>query len=348
MKKKVGILGATGAVGQRLVALLENHPWFEVVELCASDRSVGGRYGERVRWKLPRPVPEKAASLEIKGCRPPLDCDFVFSALSAETAREVEPEFARAGYPVISNASAYRMKENVPLLIPEINPDHIKLIERQRRDEGYTRGFIVTNPNCSTVGLCFGLAPLEREFGLESVSVTTLQAVSGAGYTGLYAMDIMDNIIPYIAAEEAKLEREPLKILGELSGHQVVEKRIPISAQCNRVAVEDGHTLCVSVALSKKPGREAIVECFRSFRGSAEQYELPSAPRPPIIVFAEEDRPQPRLDRDLLGGMAVSIGRIRECPLLDYKFVALVHNLVRGAAGAALLNAELLHARGLI
>lgn len=347
-KLRVGILGATGAVGQHLISLLEEHPWFEVTEVAASEKSSGIKYNERRCWRLPTTIPDAVSRLTLKECTPELDCDFVLAALSADVAKEVEYAFAKAGYPVISNSSYYRMKENVPLLIPEINPEHTQLIPRQQREERFHRGYLVTNPNCTTVGLCVALAPLDRLFGLENVFVTTLQAVSGAGYTGLYAVDIADNVIPFISGEEPKVEAEPKKILGRIDRDRIVESDFVISAQCNRVAVEDGHTICVSVRLKKKPSLQELKECFQSFKGLPQEQSLPTAPPHPIVVFDEENRPQPKIDRNLGRGMTVSVGRIRECPLLDYKFVVLVHNLIRGAAGAALLNAELLYSQGLL
>jgi aspartate-semialdehyde dehydrogenase len=345
-KLKVGILGATGAVGQHLVLALEDHPWFEVSEVAASDKSAGFKYGARVNWRQAAPIPDACRNLIIKECVPELACDFVIASLSADVAKEVEYAFAQAGYPVISNSSYYRMHEAVPLVIPEINPDHIDAIPLQKSKEHFDKGYLVTNPNCTTIGLCFGLAPLDAQFGLEKVLVTTMQAISGAGYTGLHAVDIVDNIIPWISGEEAKVESEPKKILGRFDGRKISYGDFAISAQCNRVPVEDGHTICVSVALKQKPRLADLKECFRAFKGLPQEARFPTAPHNPIVVLEEDNRPQPKLDRNLGAGMTTAIGRVRACPILDYKFVILSHNLVRGAAGAALLNAELLYHKG--
>ncbi len=346
-KVRVGILGATGAVGQRFVQLLEGHPWFELTVLAASERSAGKRYAEACRWILRGDMPERARDMVLEYGEPGLDCDLIFSALPSSAAREVEPAFAEAGYVVCSNASAYRMEPDIPLLIPEVNPDHLALIETQRRNRGW-RGFIVTNPNCTTTHLVCALKPLHEAFGLEKVFVVSMQAISGAGYPGVASLDILDNVIPHIGGEEQKVETEPRKLLGRLVDGHVEMAPFQVSAQCNRVPVRNGHTECVSVSLRRQVDREELIEALRSFRGLPQELELPHAPQPAILVREEEDRPQPRLDR-LAGsvpGMATVVGRIRPCPLLDWKFVVLGHNTIRGAAGGALLNAELLVAQG--
>ncbi len=345
-KIPVGILGATGIVGQRLIALLEHHPWFEVTEVAASDRSAGLRYEDAAHWLLPSPIPERVRRLVVKECAPGLRCRLVFSALPADVAAEVEPEFARAGYIVCSNASAHRLEPDVPLLIPEVNPEHLHAIAHQRRRRGWERGFIVTNPNCSTIHLTLVLKPLMDRFGLRQVMVTTLQALSGAGYPGVTSLDIVDNVIPFIRNEEEKLETETRKLLGRWEGETFTLAPLRISAQCNRVPTLDGHLECVSLAFERTPTREEIIEALTSFTAVPQQLRLPTAPARPILVREEPDRPQPRLDREAERGMASVVGRIRPCAILDYKMVILGHNTIRGAAGAALLNAELLLAQG--
>lgn len=345
-KLKVGILGATGTVGQRFVQLLADHPWFDVAELAASDRSAGQPYERACRWKLSTPMPESVRSLMVKSPEPELACDLVFSSLPSSVAGEIEAAFARAGYPVISNSSNHRLDEDVPLLIPEINADHIRIIPVQQRRRGYDRGFLVTNPNCSTIALALALAPLHRAFGLRAIMVTTMQALSGAGYPGVASLDIVDNVIPYIKNEEEKIQTEPLKIFGALADDRFVPASFQISAQCHRVNVSDGHLEAVSVKLERPAHKEEIIEAFRQFTSPIQELQLPSAPAHPVILKEEEDRPQPRLDRELAAGMAAVVGRVRACPILDYKFLVLGHNTIRGAAGAAILNAELLKAKG--
>lgn len=344
-KIRVGILGATGMVGQRLVQLLAHHPWFEISALAASERSVGMPYGEACHWVVSEEMPNFAKEMVVQESKPGLDCQLVFSTLPAEVAGPVEAEFAAAGYAVSSNASSHRLEPDVPLLVPEVNPDHLALIEVQRRKRGW-KGFIVTNPNCTTAELVVALKPLWDRFGITALSVVTMQALSGAGYPGVPSLDILDNIIPYIAGEENKVEREPLKLLGRLEGETIKEANIIISAQCNRVATREGHLEAVSVKLGREATREEVVETLQSFRGPLQGLGLPSAPEHPIVVRKEIDRPQPRLDREEGGGMSVVVGRIRECPILDYKFLVLGHNTIRGAAGAAILNAELLVSQG--
>jgi len=344
-KIKVGILGATGMVGQRFVQLLADHPWFEISALAASERSVGMPYGQACRWVVSNQMPSFAEEMIIQEPKPDLDCRLVFSALPANVAGLVEEQFAAAGYAVSSNASNHRLDPDVPLLVPEVNPDHLALIETQRRRHGW-QGFIVTNPNCSTVQLVLALKPLWDRFGITALNVVTMQALSGAGYPGVPSLDILDNVIPYITGEEEKVEREPRKLLGQLEGQAIKEADIAISAQCNRVGTREGHLEAVSVKLRRDASREEVVEALKGFRGPLQGLGLPSAPERPIVVREEVDRPQPRLDRDEGGGMSVVVGRVRECPVLDYKFLILGHNTIRGAAGAAILNAELLASQG--
>ncbi len=347
-KWRAGVLGATGIVGQRLVQLLADHPWFELTEVAASERSSGKTYLEAARWHLDSPVPVRARELVVKGLEPILDCDFVFSALDSSVAGTAEEEFARAGYPVVSNSRNHRMDVDVPLLIPEVNAPHLDAIAAQQKNCGYTTGFIVTNPNCSTAGLVLVLKPLADAFGLEKIFVVTLQALSGAGYPGVPSMDIHANVVPFISGEEEKMEVEPQKLLGKWDGARFVEAGLGLSAHCNRVPVLDGHLECVSLSLKKIASLDEVREALRNFEVSAELASLPSAVRHPVVVLDEENRPQPRRDVHAGNGMAAVVGRIRECPLLDVKLTLLSHNLVRGAAGAALLNAELLAARGFL
>jgi aspartate-semialdehyde dehydrogenase len=345
-KYRVGILGATGTVGQRFIQLLEGHPQFEITALAASDRSQGKSYGEACVWRLPGEMPERVRALEVGPPAPPLDCEIVFSSLPGDIARATEEAFARAGYAVISNSSALRIDEDVPLLIPEINHEHIALIDAQRARRGFDRGFIVTNPNCSTITLALALAPLHARFGIEAVVATTLQAISGAGYPGVASLDITDNVIPYISSEEEKIETESQKILGRLEGESITQAPFAVSAQCHRVNVTDGHTVAARVRLARTASTEELREAFASFTSLPQELKLHSAPERPVIVRDEPDRPQPRLDRDAGRGMSVTVGRIYTDNVLDYRFVALSHNTVRGAAGAAILNAELLIAKG--
>lgn len=343
---RVGVLGATGGVGQRLVAMLEHHPWFQLTEVVGSERSAGRPYGEAAQWRQESPMPKLAAGLMVKELGSSLECDLLLSALSPSVGREEEERLAEAGFAVVSNCSSHRMDQDVPLLVPEINADHLAVIEQQLRRRHWGSGFIVTNPNCSTVGLALALAPLEDAFGLEAVTVVTMQAISGAGLDGVSAGAIQDNVIPFVSGEEEKLERETRKILGSWDGHRLLPADFLVSAQCNRVAVLDGHTEAVSVRLRSKAGLEQVREAIRGYRGSPGGCSLPSAPRAPLMLAAGRDRPQPRLDRGAGGGMTVTVGRVRACPVLDWKFTLLVHNMVRGAAGAALLNAELLAQSG--
>jgi len=344
-KTPVGVLGATGMVGQQFVARLARHPWFEVSWLAASERSEGKRYEDAAPWRLSVPMPEAVKRLTVEACDPARAPQVLFSALDASAADRLEREFARAGRTVLSNARTHRMDPLVPLLVPEINAGHLSLLPEQRRERGWS-GAVVTNPNCAGVVLAMALAPL-RPFGIRRVLVTTMQAVSGAGYPGVASLDILGNLIPFIGGgEEEKIETEVLKILGDDGG------RVPlpavISAQVNRVPVIDGHTMTVSVELDTRPSPGEIAQALRTFRGRPQVLALPTAPDPPIVVMTEAARPQPRLDADLGGGMTVSVGRIRSCPVLSHKFVALGHNTIRGAAGASILNAELMKAEGLI
>jgi aspartate-semialdehyde dehydrogenase len=350
MKNKypIGILGATGMVGQRYIQLLEDHPWFEATWLAASDRSSGKPYGEAAKWRLDTPLPERIAKMMVSPAEPDAAPKIIFASVDAAIARETEPKFAAAGCAVISNSSAFRMAANVPLVLPEVNADHLAMIEEQpwRKESG---GYIVTNSNCSAMGLVLALKPIEERFGVEQIFVTTMQAVSGAGYPGVASMDILDNVIPFIASEEEKMESETLKLLGKLEGHAVTPLNAKMTAHCNRVPVVDGHTECVSIKLGKKLGRlatrEDILAAWAKFRPLA-GLGLPSAPEQPIEWREQNDRPQPRLDRNRGKGMTVTVGRLRPCNVLDWKFVLLSHNTVRGAAGATILNAEMLASLG--
>ena len=340
---EVGILGATGVVGQQFVARLARHPWFRPTWLAASERSEGKRYQAIAPWRLAHPIPESLAPMLVEACTPGRGPRVVFSALDASVAGEIEQAFAAAGHFVVSNARNYRMDPLVPLLIPEINADHLAIVAEQQKQKGW-KGAIVTNPNCSTVVLAMALAPL-RAFDLRTVLVSTMQAVSGAGYPGVPSLDILGNVVPFIGGEEEKIESETLKILGRQQGrtpHPAV-----ISAHTNRVPVIDGHIMTISADLGAKPSIDEVVAALASFRGRPQELNLPSAPQPPIVVARESDRPQPRLDADRGDGMTVTVGRVRPCKATHAKFVALGHNTVRGAAGAAILNAELMSADGL-
>jgi aspartate-semialdehyde dehydrogenase len=347
MQKKipVGILGATGIVGQRFIQMLERHPWFEVAWLAASDRSEGRDYGDAARWRLKTPIPASVARMRVSSATPDGAPKIIFAALDASIAAELEPRFADAGCAVITNSSALRMAKDVPLVIPEVNPDHIKLIECQssRRKSG---GFVVTNSNCSAMGLVLALAPLHKRFELETVMVVTMQAVSGAGYPGVASLDILGNVIPYIAKEEEKMEEETRKLLGTLNGSGINLAPFKMSAQCNRVAVEDGHTESVSVKFKKKAQSGEILQAWQEFSGIPQQQQFPTAPEIPVRYLDATDRPQPRFDVEFGGGMTTTVGRLRPCTVFDWKFTLLSHNTIRGAAGAALLNAELLKSQG--
>ncbi len=344
MKKKlrVGILGATGTVGQRFIQLLENHPWFEVGELAASDRSHGRPYVQACQWRISGHMPQYVREMKVKDCTPSLDCDVVFSGLPSSVAGDLETAFAEAGYPVLSNSKNHRMDEDVPLLVPEINHQHLELLKIQKQNHSYGNGYIITNPNCSTMALVLALAPLQDAFGIEKVNVVTMQALSGAGYPGVASLDIIDNVIPYIADEEEKVETEPRKILGKFQKGKIVFADFKVSAQCHRVNVLDGHLEAVSIALKRRPSLEQFIDALTSYRSLPQELELPSAPHFPIVHVAGLDRPQPRFDRDVEKGMATVVGRIRPCNIFDYKLDLLGHNTIRGAAGATILNAELL------
>lgn len=347
MKKiEVGILGATGTVGQRFIQLLEDHPWFEVRWLAASDRSAGKRYREAASWQLEGAPPANVADATVEEGVPGRGPRLVFSSMASNLAGEIEREFASAGHIVVSNSSHYRMAEDVPLLIPEVNPGHLGLLPTQRRERGWS-GAIVTNPNCAAVGLVMAIAPL-KPFGLMNAMVTTFQAVSGAGYPGVPSLDALGNVIPFIGGEEEKVESEPQRILGDLAGDRIEPLPMGVSASCHRVPAIDGHMVAVSLEFERKPTREELVAALEGFRGVPQERELPSAPRRPIHIMEAPDRPQTRKDAGLEKGMATPVGRIRECPVLHWKMVALSHNTLRGAAGAAVLNAELMQSEGLL
>jgi aspartate-semialdehyde dehydrogenase len=341
-KLRVGILGATGTVGQRFIQLLDNHPQFAVTALAASDRSAGKTYAAACAWRLPGDMPEGVKRIVVQPPAPPLDCDFVFSSLPGDIAGEAEESFARAGYPTITNSSSHRMDADVPLLIPEVNHEHLALIDAQRAVRGYDRGFIVTNPNCSTIVIAVALAPLHERFGVTSCIATTMQAISGAGYPGVASLDINDNVLPYIGGEEEKIESETRKILGCVNNGTISDAEMQVSAQCNRVNVTDGHMASIRVKLARPASPDEVRAALALFTSLPQELQLHSAPAQPIVVRDEADRPQPRLDRDAGNGMSVTVGRIAPDSVLDYRFVALGHNTIRGAAGAAILNAELL------
>jgi aspartate-semialdehyde dehydrogenase len=343
---EVGILGATGMVGQHFVKFLEGHPWFDLKWLGASDRSAGKRYRDAMTWHLAGATPAGIADLTVEDCKPGNAPRLLFSAMDASVATEIEQAFAQAGHIVVSNSKNHRMERDVPLLVPEINPDHLKLVPGQQRARGW-KGQIVTNPNCSTVALTMGLAPL-KPFGITKVIATTLQAISGAGYPGVASMDIVGNVIPFIGGEEEKMQQETQKILGEFRGDHIEPLAAKVSAHCNRVAVVDGHTVTVSVELSAKPAMTELHAAYDGFTSVPQQRKLPSAPPRPVIYLHEGNRPQPRKDAERERGMAAFVGRLRPCPVLDYKFVVLAHNTIRGAAGAAVLNAELMHSEGML
>lgn len=341
---EVGVLGATGMVGQQFIRLLENHPSLKLTWLGASDRSAGKKYRDACDWRLDGAMPAAVRDLTVQACRPEEAPRLVFSAMDASVATEIERVFAEAGHWVISNSRNHRMEPDVPLLVPEVNADHLRLVADQQAKRGW-KGGILTNPNCSTVGLTMGLAPL-RQFGIRRVVAATMQAVSGAGYPGVASMDILGNVVPYIGGEEEKMQSETQKILGTLEGGRIAPLPAKVSAHCNRVQVVDGHTVAVSVELEHDPGLDTVKEAIRAFRGRPQDLDLPSAPATPLVLTEEANRPQPRRDAMAGNGMTVTIGRLRPCEVLGYKFVALVHNTIRGAAGAAILNAELLLAEG--
>lgn len=345
MKYRVGILGATGAVGQKFVELLDGHPWFEVTAIVASERSAGKTYRHAANWIGQAPLPDAVGDLVVHGAKDAIECDFVFSGLDASVAEEIESDFASRGFPVISNARNFRMRADIPLLIPEVNPDHIRLIDSQKWPDG---GFIATNPNCSTVGLVSAVKPLHDAFGIKALHVTTMQALSGAGYPGVPSLDILGNVVPYIDGEEEKIALEPRKLLGTMTETGVDWLNIPISAQCNRVPVVDGHLLSVSLTLEGSPSLDAVKSALKGYETPISGKSLPSAPEKFIEFFDDPRYPQP-LRQGMLGrGMTVSVGRLAECPVLGHRLVALSHNTIRGAAGGAILNAELLISEGYI
>jgi aspartate-semialdehyde dehydrogenase len=348
-KRKVAILGATGAIGQRYIQLLQGHPWFQIEVLAASERSAGKKYRDACNWTMESELPKEIANMTVadaslEAVQKAGNVDLVFSSLPGELAGPVEEEFA-AQYPVFSKASAHRMENDVPLLIPEVNPDHLKLVEVQQKNRGW-KGFITTDPNCSTIQMAMTLKPL-MQFGLKQVMVTTMQALSGAGYPGVPSLDILDNVVPYIGKEEDKMESESNKILGTFDGKTVQNAEFTVSASCNRVHVKDGHLESVFVKLDKNPVVDEVAEAFRSFKGEPQALKLPSAPEYPIVVREEANRPQPRFDRDAGRGMSVSVGRIRKDPIMTLKYMCLGHNTIRGGAGAGVLSAELAVAKGL-
>lgn len=340
-KIKVGILGATGSVGQKFIELLNDHPWFEIAELGASERSAGKKYIDAANWTMQSNLNKETAQLIVKKCEPNFNSKLIFSALDSSVAGDIETEFAKKGYVVISNSRNHRFDLDVPLMIPEVNSNHLELIKSQPYD-----GAIITNPNCSTIGLVLALKPLHDKFKIKSVNVVTMQAISGGGYPGVPGMDIIDNVIPFISGEEEKMETEPLKILGSIVNGEIENAAINISAQCNRVGVIDGHLETVQVVLEKKPSLEELINVWENYSGEPQKLKLPSAPQNPIHYFYEDKYPQPKIHRNNEKGMAVSVGRLRECSLFDYKFVVLSHNTVRGAAGGTILIAELMKEKG--
>lgn len=345
-KMDVAVLGSTGSVGQRYIQLLENHPWFRLAEVFGSERSAGKRYVEASDWRVSAGPPAEASDLVVKHHEEPVESPIVFASLPGGIARETELNLAAEGHYVFSNAKDNRMSPDVPLIIPEVNPEHACAIDVQRKDRGFSDGFIVTNPNCSTIHMVLALKPLWDAFGIEQCFVTTMQASSGAGYPGVPSLDLIDNVVPYIGGEEEKMEIETRKLLGSFGDGAFDYASINVSAQCNRVPVRHGHLEAINVKLGSHASADAVVEAFRSFRGRPQELGLPSAPESPIIVSGQEDRPQPALDRDEASGMASIVGRVRECKILDFRFVVLGHNTIRGAAGASILNAEMLYADG--
>jgi len=343
---EVGVIGATGMVGQHFVRFLQNHPWFELTWVGASDRSSGRKYREATAWRLDGEMPSKIADLTVSESKPDHAPRLIFSAMDASVATEIEQAFAAAGHIVVSNSRNHRMEPDVPLLVPEVNADHLKIMPLQQRRRGW-KGQIATNPNCSTVVLTMALAPLKR-FGITRVIATTMQAISGAGYPGVASMDINANVIPYIGGEEEKMQQETQKILGDFTGDAIRPLEARVSAQCNRVPVVDGHMVATSVELRDKPSEDDLLQAIRTFRAAPQERGLPSAPASPLLYLTANDRPQPRRDVNRENGMAVFVGRLRRCPVLDYKFMAMGHNTVRGAAGAAVLNAELMYAEGML
>ena len=348
-KMRAGVLGATGSVGQRFVQLLADHPWFDLTAIAASERSVGKPYKEACNWFLSADIPTNIADMIVQPIDTNLDCQLVFSAMPGSVAKEVEADFAAAGYGVMSNVSIHRYDKDVPLVTSEVNPDHLDMIPHQQANRGWTKGFIVTNSNCSAMPLVLTLAPLHNAFGIKAVMVHTMQALSGAGYKGIPSLAALDNVIPFIRTEEEKMPIESKKMLGIYANNQITPAEFALSAHCNRVTTIDGHMETVSVSFHKPPSdTKEILALWREWRPLPQQLDLPSAPKPPIVIRHEPDRPQTRLDRNNGNGMAVTVGRLRKCEVLDFKYVLLSHNTIRGAAGASVLNAELMRARGLL
>lgn len=348
-KIKVGVLGATGSVGQRFVQLLANHPWFDLTVVAASERSAGKPYREACNWFLSADIPANVAEMVVQPIEPNLDCQLVFSALPGRVAGPIEKSFAEAGYGVLSNVSIHRYDEDIPLVTTEVNSDHLQIIPRQQANRGWSKGFIVTNSNCSAMPLVITLAPLHQAFGLKAIIVHTMQALSGAGYSGVPSLAALDNVIPFINTEEEKMVKESKKMLGLLANDQFIQAEYAMSAHCNRVSTLDGHMETVSVAFHNPPADvDAILDLWRNWKPLPQQLQLPSAPVPPIIIRPEQNRPQTRLDRENGKGMAVTVGRLRKCEVLDYKYVLLSHNTIRGAAGASVLNAEFMLAQGML
>jgi len=340
-KIKVGIIGATGSVGQKFIELLSNHPWFEIAELGASEKSAGRKYSDAVNWIMQSNLDNNTSQLLVKKCEPNFNSKLIFSALDSSVAGEIETAFAKKGYIVISNSRNHRFDPDVPLIIPEVNSEHLELIKSQPYE-----GAIITNPNCSTIGMVLALKPLHDNFNIKSVNVVTMQAISGGGYPGISGMDIIDNVIPFIKGEEEKMETEPLKILGSLENCKIENAAINISAQCNRVGVIDGHLETIQVKLEKKPSLEELIDVWKNYSGEPQVLKLPLAPKNPVHYVYEDKYPQPKIHRNSEKGMAVSVGRLRECTLFDYKFVVLSHNTIRGAAGGTILIAELMKEKG--
>ncbi len=343
---EVGVLGATGMVGQHFIKFLDGHPWFELTWLGASERSAGKKYRDAATWHLNGVAPERISAKSVEEARPGSAPKLLFSAMDSSVATEIERAFAQAGHVVVSNSRNHRMEKDVPLLVPEINAEHLRIIPAQQKMRGW-KGQIVTNPNCSTVVLTMGLAPL-KAFGIKRVIATTMQAISGAGYPGVSSIDINANVVPYIGNEEEKMQEETQKILGSYARDVITPLDAKVSAHCNRVPVLDGHTVTISVELATKPSGAELLAAFADFSGLPQERKLPSAPVRPVQYMEQVDRPQPRKDVERDRGMAVFLGRLRACPVLDWKFIALGHNTVRGAAGAAVLNAELMHSEGLL
>jgi len=343
---EVGILGGTGMVGQHFIRFLQGHPWFKLTWLGASDRSAGKKLKDAAPWRLDGDAPASASEIEVSDCKPGNAPQLVFSAMDASVATEIEREFAQAGHIVVSNSRNHRMEKDVPLVVPEVNPAHLSLVHAQQKNRGW-KGMIVTNPNCSTIVLTMSLAPL-AQFGIQRVIAATMQAVSGAGYPGVASMDILANVVPFIGSEEEKMQQETQKILGGVANGEAVPLNARVSAHCNRVAVTDGHVVAVSVEFKSKPGVDDARHAIEQFRGMPQERNLPSAPQKPLVYLSQQDRPQPRRDACRDNGMSVSVGRLRECPVLDLKFVACGHNTIRGAAGAAVLNAELMASEGFL